>query len=225
MALLLLLLASGCSVSPGEVPEPESTTQQTTRLPDASDSPVDSLLSAFPAWTASDETAGCFLSVEGAIVDCSEQEYSYAEMVEDLRLLKQRHPARFDYRSFGSSAAGRDLYVATLGNPNADKQFVVSAGIHGREYLTPLLVMKQVEFYLEYYDIGDYNGFRYAELFDTYCFYIVPMTNPDGIMLSQEGLSAVSDATLRQRIMEAFYRDRQEGYTQQTAIDEYLKNK
>lgn len=176
-----------------------------------------------PIWTDAESTADLFLHTQTAIVDCSAREYSYAEMVEDLKTLKNVYPEHFDYRVFGQSAAGRELYVATLGNPDAEKQFLVSAGIHGREYLTPLLVMKQIEFYLAYYDAGDYNGFAYDALFEEFCFYVVPMTNPDGIMLAQEGIYSISDAEMRQKIIDTYYKDYAEGYTKQTVINEYLK--
>ena len=223
--LILLLQSVSCALIIPNDGETSTTKPETTTTvspdPDLED-PLPPAIS-LPIWSEAESTAALFLSNPTAIVDCSEREYSYAEMVEDLKMLKAVYPAHFDYRVFGQSAAGRDLYVATLGNPQAEKQFLVSAGIHGREYLTPLLVMKQLEFYLAYYGVGDYNGFRYADLFEEFCFYIVPMTNPDSIMLSQEGIYSVSDAAMRQKIIDTFYRDYQDKYTQQTAINEYLK--
>lgn len=222
--LCLIQFASCIKRMPGD---DTTTTTYTGELPtgpngeDLPPSPPPAL--QLPTWTDAEATADLFLTTATAIVDCSEREYSYAEMVEDLQTLKNVYPEHFDYRVFGQSAAGRDLYVATLGNPDAEKQFLVSAGIHGREYLTPLLVMKQIEFYLAYYDAGDYNGFAYDALFDEFCFYIVPMTNPDGIMLAQAGIYSISDAEMRQRIIETYYKDYAEKYTQQTNINEYLK--
>ena len=170
----------------------QATTQPQTNTPTASVS--------IP-WSDHETTAELFLTAPNTIVDCSKRTYTYLEMTEDLAALQQQFPAHFSYRSFGRSVAGRELYVAILGNPNAEKQILVSAGIHGREYLTPLLVMKQIEYYLTYYDTGNHNGFTYASLFESYCFYIVPMTNPDGIMISQQGLSSLPNAVLIQNIM------------------------
>ena len=144
-------------------------------------------------------------------------------MVSDLAALKARYPAHLSYRSVGRSVAGRELYVAVLGNPDAPQQAVVSAGIHGREYLTPLLVMKQLEFYLHYYDVGDYRGTSYADLFENCCFYILPMCNPDGIMLSQTGIDSLRDEGLRATVRAVYEDDFRKGYTSQTDINEYLK--
>ena len=163
------------------------------------------------------------MTKESAVVDCSKATYSYSEMVDDLKALADQYPSRFTYRSFGKSLAGRDLYVATLGDPNAPKQILISAGIHGREYLTPLLAMKQLEFYLHFYDVGECNGTPYAQLFDDVCICVVPMTNPDGVMLSQEGLSSVNDLTLRETVRKVYEADLKKGYTSQTDVDRYLK--
>lgn len=157
------------------------------------------------------------------IVDCSEREYSYAELEADLRELADLYPDLFSYRSFGKSVAGRELYVGILGNPNAKKQVLVSAGLHGREYLTPLLVMKQLEFYLTYYDVGHYSRIPYATLFDEVCFYVIPMNNPDGIMLSQEGIGSLTDPTLRATVESIYYSDLSAGLTSQTNINKYLQ--
>lgn len=217
---LLLLLQSACSFLLPESAGTQTTTVTTQTEPTDPTPPPTHL---FPLWGMADAAAQAFLVNPHGIVDVSKREYSYGEMKEDLRLLAEIYPSRFSYRVFGQSVAGRDLYVATLGNPNAEKQILVSAGIHGREYLTPLLVMKQIEYYLAYYDTGDYNGFRYSALFDEYCLVIVPMTNPDGIMLAQEGLFSVSSVELRDRIRQIYAQDFAAGYTKQQDVNEYLK--
>lgn len=224
LLLVLTLQVSSC-ITPDKPIENDSTqstetesqgTETETQAPEA-----EVLL---PTWSSADDAASLFFEkVEAAAVDHSERNYSYTELEEDLAVLAQKYPTRFSYRSFGKSVAGRELYVATLGNPNASKQILVSAGIHGREYLTPLLAMKQIEFYLYYYDVGEYNGVPYQTLFENCCFYIVPMTNPDGIMLSQAGISSLTDPALRQTVEEVYAADKSKGYTSQTDIDEYLK--
>ena len=175
-------------------------------------------------WQSAEAAAQAFFKgTAGDVVDISKREYSYEEMVDDLEELSSLYPTHFSYRSFGRSVAGRELYVAVLGNPDAKQQLLVSAGIHGREYLTPLLVMKQMEFYLSYYDSGDLRGKPYEELFENCCLYVVPMTNPDGIMLSQIGLSSLADPDQRAIVQAVYEDDFRKEYTSQTDIDEYLK--
>ncbi len=213
--LLIFLLLQSAACTPVPLTDGNKSTAPNGEL---SDKPV-----AYAPWSDAESAASEFLSVSGAVVDCSAREYSHADMVSDLETLAKAHPTRFSYYEFGRSVLGRALYCAKLGNPNAPKQILVSAGIHGREYLTPLLVMKQMEFYLTYYDTGDYNGFTYASLFEEYCFYVVPMTNPDGIMISQEGISTVMNTSLTEAIRTAYYADFKAGYTDATTLNEYLK--
>ena len=81
-------------------------------------------------------------------VDVSKVRYTYSEMVDDLTTLAEKYRDKMSYRAIGDSLDGRKIYAVTLGRADAEKQIVISAGIHGREYLTPMLVMKQLEFYL-----------------------------------------------------------------------------
>ena len=220
--LITVLLLQTCSciqiVDGGYHPSfTEGTTTQAERVPTFPERLI------YPAWNSAAETAKAFLSMQGAVVDASEREYSYAEMVEDLAILKSRYSAVLDCYSIGKSVAGREIYVARVGNPDAEQQIVVSAGIHGREYLTPLLAMKQLEFLLAYYETGVSGALSYEDLLEQICFYFVPMSNPDGIMLSQEGIGSISDRSLYDKIYSVYYKDFEEKYTKQTDINEYLK--
>lgn len=216
LSLLLCLSLASCI----QIPQGDAVTEKAQES--ETDAPVNP--PALKDFSDPSAVALAFLQEpNGAIVDCSEREYSYAELQADLTALAEAHPTRFSYRSFGKSVAGRELYVGILGNPNAKKQVLVSAGLHGREYLTPLLVMKQLEFYLTYYDVGHYDGIPYATLFDEVCFYVIPMNNPDGIMLSQEGINSLTDPDLRKTVESIYYSDLSAGLTSQTNINKYLQ--
>ena len=221
LSILLALLLGLSLVSCIQPPQPNAVTSTTAQEAETDPPAKPPLPQDFSNPKA---TAREFLSDNAnALVDCSKREYSYAEMEADLEELAELHPTRFSYRSFGKSVAGRELYVGILGNPNAKKQVLISAGLHGREYLTPLLVMKQLEFYLTYYDVGQYSRIPYATLFEEVCFYIIPMNNPDGIMLSQEGISSLTDPTLRATVEAIYYSDLSAGLTSQTNINKYLQ--
>ena len=203
--------------------ETETPSEPNDPPPAEDEAPMPPTMPDYAAWVGDDKTATSFLNTEG-IVDTSKENYSYEEMVQDLSDLATLYPTQFSYSSFGKSVLGRDLYVAVLGNEDASRQILVSAGMHGREYLTPLLAMKQLEFYLAYYKTGTCNGKSYEELFGDVCIYVVPMTNPDGIMLSQGGLSTVSDPVARQTLLDIHMSDFKEGLTKETNINEYLKS-
>ena len=162
--------------------------------------------------------------VWGDIVDTSKEAYSYEEMEEDLALLAERYPNLLSVKSAGKSLDGREIYYADFGTWNARYHVMVNAGIHGREYLTPLFVMKQLEYYLANYYTENEEGVAFADVMGTWSFRIVPMINPDGIMLSQKGLSAIRSEELRQGIEEIYRSDCElyESYRKYRSIDEYL---
>jgi murein tripeptide amidase MpaA len=136
-------------------------------------------------------------ALQKTVVALTGRYYTYKEMKEDMALLAERYPDTMSYRSYGTSADGRDLLAATLGNPNAEQQVIITAGMHAREYVNSYAVMQQLEYYLKHYDTAIYKGRSLRELFDQVCFIIVPMTNPDGITMAQEGLGAIRDGNLR----------------------------
>lgn len=229
LAMLLLLTLTLCAASCIQLlPEEPVSGSESDHTDTESQSDLETETEPVPGvpslpWTDARAAAEAMFAYPNGVVDLSRREYSYAEMEEDLAILAARYPKLFSYRSFGKSVAGRELYVATLGDPNAAQKLLVSAGIHGREYLTPLLVMKQMEFLLAHYENGDYQGMAYADLFADCCLYVIPMSNPDGIMLSQAGIGSLTDPDQRATVQAVYEDDFRKGYTSQTDINEYLK--
>ncbi len=136
------------------------------------------------------------------IVSLNGAYYTYDDMVADLEGLRVRYPARMRYEVYGTSADGRALYAATLGDPDAPRQVIVTAGMHAREYVNAYVLMLQLEYYLENYDTVTYDGILLSELFSRVAIVVVPMANPDGITLAQEGLEAIRDSDLKSTVYE-----------------------
>ncbi len=134
------------------------------------------------------------------IVSLSGVYYTYDEMAADMEALAQRYPDALTYRSYGTSVDGRDLLAATLGNPKAPRQIIITAGMHAREYVNPYVIMRQLEYYLEGYDTIRYRGQTPRQLFEAVCLIVVPMTNPDGLTLAQEGIGSIRNSDLRQKV-------------------------
>lgn len=149
------------------------------------------------------------------------EKYSYDRMVEDIIKLKERYGDRMLVHDLGRSLDGRSIYDVILGNPDAEKHVLIHAGIHGREYMTPLLVMKQLEYGLEFYDRGSYEGVQLSELLNHVAVHFVPMVNPDGITLSQFGINAIRSAQLQQTIRQCYADDLAQGRTSEN-FETYL---
>lgn len=204
MAVLCALLLSVVCMLPTVSPCP----------PAATDPPTEDVPPSPPEYVTVDGDAL-------GIVDESTIKYSYSDMVSDLFELEKKHGDKMSYSVIGSSLDGRNIYAVVLGNQKAEKQILISAGIHAREYLTPLLVMKQLEFYLYNYDTAEYGGVPLSEIFEEYSFCILPMCNPDGITLAQFGIGSIRDEDLRDSIRAIYESDKELKYTTDP-IEKYL---
>ena len=118
--------------------------------------------------------------MEFTYVDVSQQIYSYDAMVEDIALLAANHEGFFSYESVATTSQGRNVWLIKFGNLQAENKIFVTGSIHAREYMCSQLIMRMLEEYTLHYDI-------YAGAFDSVCFYIMPMVNPDGVTISQYG--------------------------------------
>ena len=76
-----------------------------------------------------------------------------------------------------------------MGNPHADVRVLIQASMHGREWINTQLVMAQMEDYL--------TEEKYAPLLKRACLLFVPMINPDGVRIAQEGADWIQDADAR----------------------------
>lgn len=81
----------------------------------------------------------------------------------------------FDAHFYGKSYYGNDLVAFHKGS-YAGKQFLLTGGIHAREYISSFVVMKM----LEDYDLP-------------YGCFFVPLLNPDGVSICLNGLDGVND--------------------------------
>ena len=151
------------------------------------------------------------------------EKYSYDRMVSDLNKLKERYGStgRLHINELNTTFDGRKMYEVILGNPDAPKHVLIHAGIHAREYMTPLLVMKQLEYGLAFYDQGNYEGVPLSTLLQQVAVHFVPMVNPDGISISQFGIEGIRSEELRQQIRQCYDNDLAQGRTS-SAFDRYL---
>lgn len=149
------------------------------------------------------------------------EKYSYDQMARDIQRLSERYGNKMQTNVIGTSLDSRNIYEIVLGNPNADKHILIHAGIHAREYMTPLLVMKQLEYGLEFYERGSYEGQPLSNILDKVAIHYVPMVNPDGITLTQFGVNAIRSEELRQSVQQCYQNDLSLGRTG-AAFETYL---
>ena len=111
------------------------------------------------------------------------------------------YPDDFSAETLAQTADGRQVQLLVVGNPLAEKKIFVNGAIHGREYITGQLVMKQAAAFLRHLQNGDsYKEQPYRSLMEDCAIYAVPMVNPDGISISQYGLEGILTETVRKNV-------------------------
>lgn len=148
--------------------------------------------------------------------------YSYEQMEQDISALAARYGNRMTVEVIGQSLDGRNIYDVIVGNPRASKQILFQGAIHAREYITVPLMMQQLEYLLANYDTGFFHDRAVSGLFGGVAIHFVPMSNPDGVSLSQFGEGAIRSEALRNMIQACYAMDVAEGRTSYS-YDQYLR--
>lgn len=138
------------------------------------------------------------------IITTSEAE-SYFSLAKNMDKLKNRYPGLLSVYSAGTSEAGRQQLMFTLGT--GEKKALIVGAIHAREHITTKYLLKVVEDYCTSYSAtGYYGNYNIKELLNTYTLYIIPCANPDGLEIIQS-------------------RDKAEGFVKISRLSEYKANK
>lgn len=141
------------------------------------------------------------------IVQVSNLKYSYDQMQQDLAALQERYPGQMVVDSLGTTADGRDITEVILGDVNAEHHILVQAAMHAREYMNTVLAMNQIEDYLSGLENRSYADQTWKEIFENVCLHIIPMVNPDGVAISQDGVDGILDDNLKSRLEECYQTD------------------
>lgn len=168
----------------------------------------------------SNGTDGFAGTVSSPLVKVTEK-YTYDQMSQDIQELSSRYSSLMKVNTIGTTLDGRNLYEIVVGNLNAEKHVLIHGGIHAREYMTPLLIMKQLEYGLAFYGTASYEGRLLSDLFNKTAIHYVPMVNPDGITISQSGIGGIRSEELRRTIQQCYQNDLAQGRTS-AALERYL---
>ncbi|WP_273124346.1 M14 family metallocarboxypeptidase [Bacillus weihaiensis] len=124
-------------------------------------------------------------SFNSDIVD-PRQVYSYKEMVADINELKATYPGLIQTKVIGKSVDGRNLYALKLGKGTTE--IMINASHHAREYMTTNITMEMIDQYSQAYKKNTkIDGYQVRNILDNASIWFVPMVNPDGVTLVQEG--------------------------------------
>lgn len=155
------------------------------------------------------------------IVDMNEPYYSYDKLVTDAKNLAKQYNSILQYVTIGKSHDNRDIVMLKLGL--GKKYIICCAGVHARENINPIVMMKIIEYYAELYVNhkeqsdrlrsqlnnsklhleAEYEQMLYGtcnyELLHIFTILFIPLLNPDGYMISLKGFEAINDEKLRKK--------------------------
>lgn len=120
------------------------------------------------------------------------QAYSHEFVVNDANKLAKMYPEIIKVGSIGKSVEGRDLVLIEFGK-GAKKIFVCGTH-HAREYISTTYLMYAIDRFAYMYETGmNETEYDIKAILDNVTFCIVPMVNPDGVNLVQNGINAVQN--------------------------------
>ena len=170
------------------------------------DKPIDFSVPA--AGSAAGDTGKDFGSAAYENIINANQTYSYEMLVSDSEKLAAMYPGLVEVGSAGASVEGRELVLIKLGK---GKTKVVLAGAHhAREYITSTFLMETADEYARAYaTTGELAGMDIRSMLNAVTLYIVPMVNPDGVNLVQNGPDAAQnpDGVKTMRMLKSSYRE------------------
>ncbi|KOR90820.1 M14 family metallopeptidase [Paenibacillus solani] len=116
-------------------------------------------------------------------------EYGPADLERDIGEMQRRYPA-VEWSIIGRSVLGKPLYAAKIGE--GPKHLHINAALHANEWITTPCLMRFLEEYSRSlaHQSPDYLQ-NTDEWYRNYTLWVVPMANPDGVELVQEGVTPV----------------------------------
>lgn len=115
-------------------------------------------------------------------------------MLNNAKQLQNMYPDLIKTSSIGKSVEDRDLLLIEFGR-GANKIFVCGTH-HAREYIATTYLMYAIDRYAYAYRTNSMWGqYSPREILDNVTFCIVPMVNPDGVNLVQNGIYATDHAS------------------------------
>ncbi|KPV60885.1 peptidase M14 [Paenibacillus sp. A3] len=124
---------------------------------------------------------------KGLTIVETDVEYDYAELVDDLDRLLDTYPF-LEMTVIGQSVLGKDIPAVRIGTGPREVHY--NGAFHANEWITSLLLMKFIEDYASAYAGGKPLRNRdMTALYEQTSLWVVPMVNPDGVELVQQGVT------------------------------------
>lgn len=145
--------------------------------------------------------------------------YTYDKLVNDSKELEKQYGDILKCVTIGKSHDNRDILLLKLGL--GQNHMICSAGVHGRESINPVVLVKIAQYYAMLYRSHE-ESFKKSksheisklyksrkkygqilfrrcvyELLNTFTILFIPLLNPDGYMIALEGFDIIKDTYLK----------------------------
>ncbi len=123
-----------------------------------------------------------------SIIDTTYAE-SYSSINSTIKKLYALYPDKITITSLGTSEAGNNIPMITLGK--GKKKALIVGAFHAREHITTKYILRCIEDYCFATTTasGKMGSFNIRSLLNEYTLYIVPCTNPDGLEIIRSRLT------------------------------------
>ncbi|MBU7318042.1 M14 family zinc carboxypeptidase [Paenibacillus oleatilyticus] len=125
---------------------------------------------------------------KGLTIVETDAEYDYAELMDDVDRLLETYPF-LEMTVIGQSVLGKDIPALRIGTGQREVHY--NGAFHANEWITSLLLMKFIEDYAAAY--AGRKPLRNRDMtvmYEQTSLWVVPMVNPDGVELVQQGLTS-----------------------------------
>ena len=125
------------------------------------------------------------------------QSYTYEELLRNLQESGTQYPESTIYKKVGESHDERPIPMLRVGS--GLDTLILTAGIHGKESINPVLLTRMAQEYCQAYQDNSYMGnYPVRELLNHCSICFLPVVNPDGYVIATESFSAIRNPILRQ---------------------------
>ena len=143
-----------------------------------------------------DKRGGLFLKITFG------KHYYYNDFVEDCLYLKDQYSDILKLDEIGKSHDNRSIMMLKLGK--GENNVICTGGVHGRETINPIVMMRMAETYCEIFfhrrnvDIHGLWEKKISDYLEDHSLYFIPLVNPDGYMISLKGFDEIQNNELRE---------------------------
>ena len=124
------------------------------------------------------------------------QRYSYQDIFASMQILSEKFPEFTICRIIGQSHDDRQIPMMRVGL--GMETLICTAGVHGRESINPVLLLRMMEEYCTAYKEYDrIDGIEVFPLLNRYSICFVPLVNPDGYEIALHGYGIIQNPLLR----------------------------